>query len=80
VGGSPNRLRDGLVPVDVAPVADADHLYQQAVVVDFVDDPAVTDAYSVHIVLPHQSDAFRRPGFAGKQVDDRSGPLLLIAW
>jgi hypothetical protein len=35
-------------------VSDADHLYEQPVVVDFVDDPVVTDAYSVHIRFTRQ--------------------------
>jgi hypothetical protein len=34
-------------------VADADHLYEQPVVVDFVDDPVVTDTYPVHIRFAH---------------------------
>ena len=39
----------GLLPVDIATVAGADHLYEQPVVVDLVDDPVVTDVYSAHI-------------------------------
>ena len=33
--------------VDLAAVSDADHLNQQNVVVDFVDDPVITHTYSV---------------------------------
>ena len=68
-----------LLPVDIATVADADHLYEQPVVLDFVDDPVVTDTYPVHIRFAHQSNASRRPRFAGEQIDDRPDPLLLIA-
>jgi hypothetical protein len=61
-------------------VANPDHLYEQSVVVDFVDDPVVTDAYSVHIRFTHQSYASRRPRFSGEKVDNRPGPLLFMAW
>ena len=68
-----------LLPVDIATVADPDHLYEQPVVVDFVDEPVVTDTYPVDVHLAHQSNASRRPRFAGEQVDDRPDPLLLIS-
>ena len=60
-------------------MANADHLYEQSVVVDLVDDPVVTDAYSVHVRFTHQSDASRRPWFAGEKVDNRPDPLLFMA-
>ena len=70
---------EGLLPVDIATVANADHLYEQLVVVDLVGDPVVTDAYSVHVRFTHQSDASRRPWFAGEKVDNRPDPLLFMA-
>lgn len=63
----------------VATVAKADHLYEQPVVVDFVDEPVVTGTHSVHVRFTYQSDASRRPRFAGEQIDNRPDPLLLIA-
>jgi hypothetical protein len=54
-------------------------VYEQPVVVDFVDEPVVTDAYTVHVRFTHQSDASRRPRFAGEQVDNRPDPLLFLA-
>ncbi len=67
-----------LFPVDIATVADADHLYEQPVVVDFINNPVVTDTHPVHIRFAHQSNASRRPRFTGEQIDDRPNPLLLV--
>jgi hypothetical protein len=62
-----------------ATVADADHLHYEPVVMNFVDDPVVPGAHPVHIRFTDQSDAFVRSRFAGKKVDDRPNPLLIIA-
>lgn len=67
-----------LFPVDIATVADSDHLYEQPVVVDFIDNPVVTDTHPVHVRFAHQGNASRRPRFTGEQIDDRPDPLLLV--
>ena len=68
-----------LLPVEIAAVADADHLYEQPVVVDFVDNPVVTDTHPVHIRFAQHGNAPWRPRFTGEQIDDRPDPLLLVA-
>ena len=73
------RRSFGLLPVNLATVADADHLHYEPVVMNFVDDPVVPGAHPVHIRFTDQSDAFVRSRFAGKKVDDRPNPLLIIA-
>ena len=67
-----------LFPVDIATVADADHLYEQPVVVNFIDNPVVTDTHPVRIRFAHYSNASRWPRFTGEQIDDRPDSLLLI--
>ena len=66
-------------PIDIAPMADTDHLYYQAGVDDLIQDPVVTDAHPVHGLLTCESDAARGPRLVGQQIYCCSNPVLLLA-
>ena len=49
--------------IDIAAMADTDHLNHQASVENLVEDPEVADAHSIDRVLSCESDTAGRPGF-----------------
>ena len=67
-------------PVHVAAVADPDHLDDQARIDDLVEDPVVTDPYSVHRVLAREGDAAWGPRLVSQQIYRGANSLLFLAW
>ena len=66
-------------PIDIAAMANTDHLDHQAGVDHLVQDPVVANAHSVHGLLTCDSDAARGPRLVGQQIYRGSNPVLLLA-
>ena len=66
--------------VDIPAMAEANDQHDEPVVVNLVDDPIVTDAHSIHAVLPLEGDTPRRSRFVCEEIDRSPNPLLLAPW
>ena len=66
-------------PMDIAAMANTDHVDHQAGVGHLVQDPVVANAHAVHGLLTSESDAARGPRLVGQQIYRCSNPVLLPA-
>ncbi|HET6908867.1 MAG TPA: hypothetical protein VFH54_05955 [Mycobacteriales bacterium] len=63
----------------VTPMPDAHNLNDQTIVVHLVDDSIITRSHSKSAVLAGHRATTWRPRIVGKQIDDGSYSLLLLA-